>query len=261
MFVNALRKILSPNRSIYNKLGRYYHGVLLFTSRINCALRGVRYFSPQTPYGDFSSQFGQDKVLESLGFLKIGGVFVEVGSNHPVLNSNSYYLELHWGYSGISIDPIDYADLFKVHRPKTRFINVAIDKEASSVTLNLVKKEEGWEDQVSSLYDSVSTHGRGFKSIKTVVPADTLTNICNGLEHIDLLMLDVEGHEINVLQSFDWSHSQPDIILVENTGNFYPRHRLERFLTSKGYHLVARVGSSDDIYQRQVTHGCRCQGS
>ena len=178
-----------------------------------------------------------------------GGVFVEAGSNHPMNNSNSYYLESKLGYSGISVDPIDYSELYRQHRPKTEFINAAIDSTRSSVILNLAKKNDGWEDQVSSLHSEVIAHGRGFEVQQVEVSAVTLASVCKNLSHIDLLLLDVEGHEIDVLNSLDWDRIQPDVVLAENTGEFYPRKLLEDFMINTGYRLVARIGSSDDIYQ------------
>ena len=94
------------------------------------------------------------------------GVFVEVGSNHPVLNSNSYYLESAWKYSGISIDPINYSKLFRDLRPRTKFINVAVDPLKKFVVMNYVKNISGWENQVSSVYNNILKRGRGFISKK-----------------------------------------------------------------------------------------------
>ena len=39
-------------------------------------------------------------------------------------------------------------------------------------------------------------------------------------QKIDLLMIDVEGHEISVLQSIDWKKHRPKVLLVENNGEF-----------------------------------------
>ena len=248
--VNLFRRLFSKSRLIYRMGADLYHRVLYIYAFFICFRRGIPYIKPQGPSGEYKSQFGQDRALELLGLLvPEGGVFVEVGSNHPIKNSNSYYLESKCGYSGISVDPIDYGEFFRLHRPKTQFINVAIDSSKSSVILNLVEKNDGWEDQVSSLHDEVIAHGRGFQVQQVDVPAVTLASVCKNLSQIDLLLLDVEGHEVDVLKSLDWDRVYPEVVLTENTGEFYPRRRLEKFMLSKGYRLVARIGSSEDIYQ------------
>ena len=247
--INFVRRVFFKFPAFYNLGSWVYHIFRNTCARISCFLNGYRYFSPMTPSESYRAQFGQDRILELLGLLEPQGIFVEVGSNHPVNNSNSYYLESKLGYSGISVDPIDYSDLFRMHRPKTQFINAAIDSSNSLVTLNLVKASEGWEDQVSSLHSQVIYHGRGFEVQQLEVPAITLSSVCKGLNHINILLLDVEGHEIDVLESLDWSRIKPCVVLSENTGQFYPRKQLENFMYDKGYRLVARIGSSDDIYQ------------
>ena len=249
LFVNSFRRSLHRFPAIYLIGAFIYHKSRNTVVRLTSIVNGYRYFSPKPSFGPYFSQFGQDRALESLGLLVNGGVFVEVGSNHPMNNSNSYYLESKLGYSGISVDPIDYSELYRQHRPKTEFINAAIDSTRSSVILNLAKKNDGREDQVSSLHSEVIAHGRGFEVQQVEVSAVTLASVCKNLSHIDLLLLDVEGHEIDVLNSLDWDRIQPDVVLAENTGEFYPRKLLEDFMINTGYRLVARIGSSDDIYQ------------
>jgi hypothetical protein len=40
----------------------------------------------------------------------------------------------------------------------------------------------------------------------------------------------------------------PKVILIENSGEFYPRKILKNYLMKKKYTLVARIGASDEIY-------------
>jgi hypothetical protein len=118
----------------------------------------------------------------------------------------------------------------------------------SFVDMNFVENISGWEDQVSSVYDNVLTHGRGFKTKKMRVSAQPLSEVCKDLSSIDILLLDVEGHEISVLESLDWDKYRPAVILTENTGDFYPRKILRDYLQDKKYTLLARIGASDEIY-------------
>lgn len=247
--VNFARRILSRSRARYRIGAALYHRGRDFSVKWSCLLRGIKYFPPIGPDAFYKSQFGQDRALELLGLLTPNGVFIEVGSNHPVNNSNSYYLEYVYGYHGISVDPVNYNDLFSLHRPRTDFVNAAIDSSKSVVKLNLVKKDDGWEDQMSSMHSAVISHGRGFQVEQLEVRAMPLAEVCKDLNHIDLLFLDVEGHELDVLKSLDWNRIRPAVVIAENNGQFYPRKRLEKFMAEKEYRLTARIGASDDIYK------------
>jgi hypothetical protein len=246
--INLIRKFLKKNELVYFVCANLYHYYKNLWFHFICYFSGCIYFKPVPPSGKYKSQFGQCRVLEKLNLLVMRGVFVEVGGNHPVLNSNSYLLESKWKYSGISIDPIDYSKLFKDLRPRTKFINVAVDPFRKFVVINYIKNISGWEDQVSSIYNNILKHGRGFLSKKKKIKALPLSKVCKHLNVIDLLLLDCEGHEIQVLKSLNWVKHHPKVILTENSGEFYPRKNLKKYLIKKNYSLIARIGASDEIY-------------
>lgn len=249
--INHLRTILHKNPLMYKYAALIYHEAKLLFQTLIYGVRGVRVYRPIIGACDgCQSQYGQEYILDKkLCLLSSGGFFIEVGANSPKLGSNTWYLEHIKGWHGISVDPLDYSQEYERERPNTHFICAAIDCSRSEVVLNLVEKSEGWEDKVSTLSDKIYSHGRGFRVRQTTVPAITLKEVCKDITHIDLLLLDVEGHELNVLQSFDWDRRiRPKIILCENTGDFFPRRRLEEYLALKGYRLRARVGTADDIY-------------
>jgi hypothetical protein len=251
--INLIRKVLKKNNQIYFVCADLYHYCKNLWFHFISYFSDYAYFKPISPSGKHKSQFGQCRALEKLNLLVTKGVFVEVGSNHPVLNSNSYYLESVWKYSGISIDPINYSKIFRDLRPRTKFINVAVDPLKKFVVMNYVKNISGWENQVSSIYNNILKHGRGFVSKKKKVKALPLSKICKNLNVIDLLLLDCEGHELQVLQSFNWREGKggghwPKVILTENAGIFYPRKNLKNYLIKKNYSLIARIGASDEIY-------------
>jgi hypothetical protein len=212
-------------------------------------IRGIKFYFPISFVGDvYKSQFGQDKIIEELFSIKPNGFFVEIGSNHPVDCSNSYYFEHTLGFTGISIDAIDYSALYATFRPNTKFINTLIDVDIGERDFYVAESSSGWESMVSSVSSSIKQHGRGFVVNKFKVKTRPLSDICLGVESIDIMMLDVEGHEMEVLSSFDWSLCRPKYILSENTGEYFPRSDLEGFMRKKGYKLVARIGTSDDVY-------------
>jgi hypothetical protein len=77
-----------------------------------------------------------------------------------------------------------------------------------------------------------------------MVPTRTLDGILEEAEApmpIDLLSVDVEGHEIDVLRGFDFMRWQPRLILVEDHVGALGTHR---FLMRSGYRLIRRIGNN-----------------
>jgi len=58
---------------------------------------------------------------------------------------------------------------------------------------------------------------------------------------IDLLSVDVEGHELEVLSGFDFERWQPLLILVEDHVGTLQTHR---YLKARGYRLIRRFGNN-----------------
>ena len=90
---------------------------------------------------------------------------------------------------------------------------------------NLVHNEDGWENQVSSIHKETLTMGKGFKADSIKMKTSTLQKLLPYNCVIDILMVDVEGHEIQVLESLNWGLNSPRIILIENNGEFYNRKK------------------------------------
>src|SRR5204862_7027727 len=75
-----------------------------------------------------------------------------------------------------------------------------------------------------------------------MVPTRTLDDILEEAQApapLDLLSVDVEGHEIEVLRGFDFAHWQQGLILREDHVGDLKKHK---FLTQSGYRLLRRIG-------------------
>lgn len=244
-----IRVILRRNMFVYGICARLYRWFLNTVMRLILNAKGVRYLAPVKPSGRYHSQFGQDYHLDQLNFVpRVGGVIVEVGCNHPINNSNSYFFEQYYGCTCYAIDAIDFRDLYEQYRPKTEFFNVIIDKEEGIRDFYQVLDDEGWENQVSSLHAETLDKGKGFKAKIIQNKSLRLSTLLKNVGKVDVLMVDVEGHEVSVFESMDWGKFKPMVILVENNGEFHPRKLIEEYLTKKGYVFWARIGSVDDIY-------------
>lgn len=196
------------------------------------------------------SQFNQDKFIDQLLQSKKHGFFVDIGCNHPFLNSNSAFFELSRQWSGLCLDPIpSYSTEYHQHRPNSIFVNAAISCTDGYQKFYTLQSRRGWEDQLSSLninnikLRNLPIHESTVKSQRL----DTLLhNYSIAPNAIDILFIDVEGHELQVLESL--SEYRPKIILVENIFPFFGSSKLRRLLIDLNYSFKYRIWSTDDVF-------------
>ncbi|KAI0559198.1 S-adenosyl-L-methionine-dependent methyltransferase [Gracilaria domingensis] len=76
-----------------------------------------------------------------------------------------------------------------------------------------------------------------------------------GIERVDFLSLDVEGHELAVLQGIDWERTRGDGINVELTHWF---EDLEKLLERRGYvrHFVGKESEISPVGKGFLGMGC-----
>ncbi|QWE04795.1 FkbM family methyltransferase [Polynucleobacter sp. JS-JIR-II-50] len=162
-------------------------------------------------------QSGEDLVLDRLLNGKRMGFYIDVGAHHPTRFSNTY-LFYKKGWSGINIDANPKSmELFNRRRSRDINIEVGIAKKNGLLTyyqfnepaLNTFNEEE------AQLKNTQPYH-----LVKTVqVPVKKLGDILREYlpphQMIDFLTIDVEGFEMQVLESNYWDSFRPMYILVE----------------------------------------------
>lgn len=249
--MKRMKALLSHYPKLYHIMAQTYRYISNTLMRFHLAFTKVKYLNPKSPSGPFKAQFGQDFYLHELGLLQNKKFFVEVGCNEPVHNSNSYALEHSFGFTGISVDALDFSEQYSRHRPNTLFVCALIDPSKERKKFYSVLNDEGWENQISSVHAKTLETGKGFKAKTVFLKTKRLSEVVPEDKKIDLLLIDVEGHEIAVLNTLDWNSNTPDTILIENNGLFFPRKKLQNYLWSRGYRLLARIGTIDDIYVKR----------
>jgi FkbM family methyltransferase len=164
--------------------------------------------------------------------------FVEVGANHPTQASQTWHLE-QAGWTGVLVEPQpDLAALLVSTRSAQVFAT------ACSSPVNVGKLLPFHVDGARSALDA-ERMAPGSKVAKVIyVPIRTLDSILDEAEApspIDLLSIDVEGHESEVLEGFDFKRWRPLLILIED---HVANLRTHRFLTRHGYRLIRRLGNN-----------------
>jgi len=155
-----------------------------------------------------------DLIVDYIFKNKNDGFYLDVGSQHPISNNNTYLL-FKRGWRGINID-LDKKniELFNTARPNDINLNLAISSSVAEKKLYFYhdKSPINTLDKNTSNFQKAAV--KEIKTIKTTTLDITLQNI-NLDNNIDYMNLDVEGHEMNILNAFDISRYKPSIISVE----------------------------------------------
>ena len=194
---------------------------------------------------------GVDVVIENIFRNKKKGFYIDVGCQHPIKNNNTYLLNKK-GWKGINIDlDKDNIDLFNISRPYDENINIAISNKIGETDLFFYHKKSPINTINKKISEYQNAKVTQIKKIKT----DTLNNIISASKYnnskFDLLSIDVEGHELQVLQGLDFDRYSPNVIVVEfldltiskleiknqSVENLF-KTDLYKFLISKNYSFV-----------------------
>ncbi len=177
------------------------------------------------------SQFGQDMLVGDVLFRTRQGVFVDVGARDGMIISNTYYLE-ELGWTGIAIEP--HPDFFAelVNTRTCRCVNVAAG--ATHDQLEFVKLLEPPLDNSGLLATFRDLTWLDTKQHEIItVPVAPLSEILGDLHTIDYLDVDVEGHELAVLQGIDFDRVDIRLIGVEAG---HHRAAIDTLLAVHGFH-------------------------
>ena len=179
----------------------------------------------------YYSQAQEDEFLNNTIFKnKQNGVYIELGALDGIQYSNTKFFEDTLNWSGILIEPHphDFKKL-QINRPNNFLFNNLVScheeplKYRYFVNTNL-SAVSGVENTLSQRhFDVYFENNSEWNKIQpqnsiliTPTKLSEIVKLTN-LTHIDLLSLDVEGHEYEVLQS--WDFSVPiDVILLETLG-------------------------------------------
>jgi FkbM family methyltransferase len=159
------------------------------------------------------SQFGEEWIVRDYFKDRREGVFLDVGASHYQEFNNTYYLETVLGWSGVAIDALrEFAEGYKVHRPKTRFVAMF----ASDIPDSKVQFFVPENHQLSSS-DSAFTMRGGGASKAREVPTTTLNAVLDQarIRKIDFLSMDIELAEPKALAGFDIARFKPDFVCIE----------------------------------------------
>jgi FkbM family methyltransferase len=192
------------------------------------------------------AQAGEDRILDYILNQKQEGVYIDIGSNHPILNSITYLFYLR-GWQGLCIDP-NPTMIALANKLRPRDKNLCVGVAASRDFLDYYQFESSGLNTFNEKYYEYHIPNHRFKG-KTKVQVIPLSELCAEYKvpktSVDFLSVDAEGMDLEVLQSNDWSKFSPRIILVEVSEDaFEICGPTISFLKEQGYKLIAKAGAT-----------------
>eukprot|EP01065_Artemidia_motanka_P043588 TRINITY_DN6065_c2_g1_i1.p1 TRINITY_DN6065_c2_g1~~TRINITY_DN6065_c2_g1_i1.p1 ORF type:complete len:429 (+),score=103.50 TRINITY_DN6065_c2_g1_i1:70-1356(+) len=165
------------------------------------------------------------------------GTFVELGALDGVRFSNTLMFEKHFGWKGVLIEanPEQAEGLHALpdRRSSTKFSPMGICGANSSRKLLY----NGGVGAAAGYVGPISNRGKpGWESAKEI-PCRPVGELIRkaGLKHVDLFSLDVEGAELEVLQTMDWSIPVRVFVIESAPENAHNLRRIRRLMQSRGY--------------------------
>jgi FkbM family methyltransferase len=166
------------------------------------------------------------------------GYFVEVGANDPFERSQTWHLE-QLGWTGVLIEPQPDLTAQLVKSRKALVFAAACSAPGDAGRMMSLHVA----GPLSSLDRERMAPGAAPQAVISV-PVRTLDDIlteANAPSPIDLLSVDVEGHELEVMKGFDFARWRPRLIMMEDHVGGLAKHW---YVQSCGYRLIRRVGNN-----------------
>jgi len=209
-------------------------------------LRRIKYkVNEQINYNilDIYGQQGEDEVIDSIIGYKEKGFFIDVGASHPIKLNNTYRFYKR-GWTGINIDPNPIqVEKLNNKRPRDRNLLLGLGRKKETLTLwNF--GNDGFGSSFSKKFVESQKKQGFFPTSKNTMQVDTLKSICDkyvGDKTIDLLNVDVEGHDMEVLKGNNWKKYKPKVLCLEC---MWKLKEFEKYLKPKGYFVYRIIGGN-----------------
>lgn len=202
-------------------------------------------------FGDYQrtySQLGEDLIIRSIfNALKVENPsYLDIGAHHPTHLSNTHLL-YSTGSAGVCVepDPILYQQI-KATRKRDICLNIGIGIDTTDQAdffvvepsvLNTFSKEEVERSERS-----------GNLKIKKIIKIPLLNVNEIIIQYFqktpNLISIDVEGLDLKIVQSFDFSNHRPDVFCIETLvfGGNYSEIKIKEInnhMIENGYFLYA----------------------
>ena len=182
-------------------------------------------------------------------------VFLEVGANDGIRQSNTYYFHRRRGWNGILIEPIPrLAARCRKNRPTAYVLEaILVAEEDSRTSITIVDAD------LMSQVDEVPNHKKHIElaeQVQGIIPNSvecrtmTLSQVIDEspYDKISFMSIDVEGYEVQVLKGLKFERHCPDFLLIESS-----QIEIVKRLVSEHMSLVAQFSHHDYLFKKNIS--------
>lgn len=188
------------------------------------------------------SQYVEEWIIRDFFGDKRDGVFVDIGAADYRQFSNTYFLEIERGWSGIGVDAQEsFGADYAAHRPRTRFVNFFVSN-VSDAKATLYVNQLKWVASEQQSFTARWSDQTTAMEIPTITMNDLLS--AHKIERFDFLSLDIELAEPKALEGFDIERFRPSLVCVEAHPEV--RQQLLDYFHAHGYVVIGKYLRMDD---------------
>jgi FkbM family methyltransferase len=202
-----------------------------------------------------NSGFRQDLVALLINRFKLSGTFIEIGACDGLAISNTYLLELNFGWTGVLVEPdvVWHRDLFQ---NRNAGIETLAAWSHSNHEISFVRRYDAQTSHIKEAENFLVVEGVAEETkVKTISLNDLIDKHFSN-SNIDFLSIDTEGSEYEILSSVDFSRIKFNFICVEHNYDSDKRERISKLLLGNGYQVILKdLTFVDDWYVPIETFG------
>ena len=192
------------------------------------------------------SQFGEDKYIIELFDRNFKGKFLDVGCYHPIRHNNTYKMYKN-GWAGMNIDlnPLTI-DLFNFMRPRDININSGVSDTEIEKKLYFIDELNTQNTLDNNQLNFLKDHHniKDSEILEKKIKTRNLNNILDDYKfyNIDFMNLDIEGHELKVLETLDFNKINLKYLCIEmiehNRESILNNEKIKDLLSKNNFKLI-----------------------
>ena len=200
------------------------------------------------------SSYGEDAIISGV-FKRLSWImntnifeqktYLDIGSYHPVKESNTYFLYKDHNWCGTLVDPNNYFNVL-VHelRPRDIIYNYAVDTTGGDKQFYMFGSIDSSNTLSKDFADRKVNSQHTDINWTVTVPSKTINEMID--IHVEyfkqlpfLMNIDIEGLDQDVMATYSYSEKIPFIMIEDDSGKMFERSPIKKLMKSFGYVPVA----------------------